>query len=258
MTTSTDQNSQDILSNIDILIPLYLDHSDRIFNTKTVVKHLKSQGFKNIFIKEYHTTESPNEEISNLDGVNFYHKYITNFDNFNKMECVNELSNISSGEYVAIYDADVIIPRRAMVKTAELLNSGVNVVYPYGGEFYNVPKDKFKDLESGKISLDDCELCNPCSYGGAVFFNRTIFEDGGMCNPNFKNVGFDDNEIFVRFSRLGYTIGRVEGPLLHLDHVRSNTSVENSAYLNHNMQIYNHILNCDINDLKNEIKIWNK
>lgn len=232
-----------------------MDHPDRIQNATMVINHLKACKFSNIFIREYHTS-APTQELAEIEGVSYSSVLISDFDNFNKMKCINDLTKQTENEYLAVYDVDAIIPKRGLIDAIALLHAGADVVYPYNGEFYNVPKTHFYELLQGKIDLIDCELCNPNSYGGVVFFNRASFVSGGMCNPNFKNVGFDDNELFMRFSRLGFTVKRTQNPLLHLDHFRSNTSVENSVFLNHNMGIYNHIVNCPIEQLKEEIKTW--
>lgn len=257
METFTETNFQDAVSNTDILIPLYVDHPDRMANLRIVIKYLKSIGFENIFVREYYDARSPEFELIGLLGPDKFTYYpIGANDNFNKMQCINELADMSNSKYLAIWDVDVVFPKSNIRSALSHLVRGGDVVYPYDGRFYNVLKSDFKSLERGEINLDNCELCNTHSYGGAVFFNRESFVGGGKCNPNFKNVGFDDNEIFVRFRRLEFDISRTSGPLLHLDHYRSETSVEHSKFIDHNMQIYNRVCNMPIEDLKKEIKTW--
>lgn len=256
MMTFFEKSLQELKSEVDILIPLYVDHPDRIWNLYFVVDKLKSFGFSNIFIRNYTDDNNIRFSLNWDDSVKYSHHHLKDFDNFNKMKCVNEMVDMCESKYLAIYDVDVIFPKKNLLQTLQLLKDGADVVYPYDGHFYNVPKTKFEDLDKGQINLDDCELCNPGSYGGAVFYNRKSFIEGGKCNPNFKNVGFDDNELYVRFAKLGYDVRRTEGPLLHLDHYRSETSVEQSPFLNHNMQIYNNICAMSKEQLLEEIKTW--
>lgn len=255
MTIYTDQNLSEDKSNTDILIPFFMDNEDRLHNLNFVVDFLQNFGFSNIYVREYYDARSPEYGIISKIGKGFTHTPLEE-DNFNKMRCVNEMVGMSNSKYLAVYDVDVIFSKRSLVQTLQMLREGADVVYPYDGRFYNVPKSFLKNLKGGQINLDDCELCNPMSYGGAVFFNRESFTRGGKCNPNFKNVGFDDNELYIRFQRLGFSIKRANGPLLHLDHIRSETSVEKSQYLNHNMSIYNHIASCPLEQLKQEITTW--
>lgn len=256
MMTFFEKSLLELKSEVDILIPLYVDHPDRIWNLYFVVDKLKSFGFSNIYIRNYTDDDNIRFTLNWDDSVYYSHYHLKDFDNFNKMQCINEMVDMCDSKYLAIWDVDVIFPKSNLLQTLELLKNGADVVYPYDGRFYNVPKTKFEDLDEGQINLDECELWNPNSFGGAVFFNRDSFIEGGKCNPNFKNVGFDDNEIEMRFRRLGYNIQRANGPLLHLEHFRSETSVEQSPYLNYNMAIYNHIANCPIEELKEEIKTW--
>jgi hypothetical protein len=244
-----------VKSETDILIPLYSDHPDRMNNVNFIIDYLKDNGFVNIYVREYYTSKSPELSLYLKIGSNFSSVFIENFDNFNKMQCVNELAELSNSKYLAIWDCDVVFPKSNLNQTLEMLQSGSDVVYPYDGRFYNVPKSDHGMLKEG-VNLDNCELWNPHSWGGSVFFRRDAFEEGGRCNPKFKNVGFDDNEIYMRFAKLGYKVDRSSGVLLHLDHFRSETSVEHSKYFNHNMAIYNHIVSLTPDQLKQEIKNW--
>lgn len=238
--------------NIDILIPLYVDHEDRISNLERVITILKSYGIDSIYVREYYKT---NSKYSG-DGCN-YSSVCLQDDNFNKMKCVNEMVDICSNPFLAVYDVDVVVFKRDLLDAIQMLETNYNVIYPYNGQFLNIPKPLIDSFMSERtVNPDKCELCNPNSYGGCVIYKREAFIEGGKCNPNFKNVGFDDNELFIRFQKLGYKIGRTTNPILHLDHHRSETSVEHSVYLQHNMSIYNHICSVSVDELREEIKTW--
>ena len=49
-----------------------------------------------------------------------------------------------------------------------------------------------------------------------------------MENEKFIGWGYEDNELIERFTKLDYKIGRVPGPLYHLDHPRKSVSSYNS------------------------------
>jgi hypothetical protein len=249
MTTSIEQTLPYQISDISVIIPLYVDHEDRLTNLNTLLNYLESVGIHNIFINE-HFSETPKG-----GGAHHMATYIGDAV-YNKMKCVNEAFECCRGRIVAIWDVDVIFPKSSIYKTIELFNLGSDVVYPYNGQFYNVPKIEFSNLWNGEINMSKCELCNPNSYGGCVMIKREVFENGGKGNPNIQHVGFDDNEIYVRFYKLGYTINRVDAPLFHMEHFRSETAVENTPYLNANMRIYNQICAMSKEQLINEITAW--
>lgn len=243
------------MNDIDILIPLFIDHSDRLKNCERIVHNLQSYGINNIFIKEYYF-DNPKAESLATTNVN-YSSSKTEDNFFNKMKCINELSRLTKNKYLAVYDVDVIIVKKDIKKAIEMLEEGWDFVYPYNGKFYDVPKDKIENfLKTKSIEVKDCNLFHPNSCGGCVIFKRDVFEKGGRCNPNFKNVGFDDDELKARFSKLEFKMGRTTSPLFHLEHTRTHTSYGISQYDRFNQQEFYRISNMSKVQLLEEISKW--
>lgn len=242
------------MQKIDILIPVFIDTQDRISNLERVIAFLSRNELLNIYVREYYR-DTP--KFNNIyDCVKYSSKKIEE-DYFNKMECVNELFEESDSDFIAIYDADVLIYKKAFYDSIELMNNGSDVVYPYNGYFYNIPKNEQASFfTDGKLDLDRCILWNTNSCGGCVIFKRQVFEEGGKCNPNFKNVGYDDNEIYIRFTKLEFTISRTKNPLLHMDHIRMDTAFGNNLYDDYNANICRHISNMTKEELIQNIKTW--
>jgi len=246
-----------ILDNIDVLIPAYIDHEDRKRNLSILLDYLNKIGVKNVYVNE-HYRDFP--KLENF-GVNYIKKDITGNDYYNKMVCGNELyRDFSKNKIVCLYDIDVLIPKKSLVDCAEKLLYNYDFAYPYNGYFYDLPLHKVEELKSDKsvdINLADCKLFARESHGGCVMFRRECFEEAGMLNPLFKNVGFDDDEINVRFTRLGYNKYRSSTPLLHMTHYRGETTYNHSKYVEYNGSICNKITTMDVEDLRKYIKTWN-
>jgi hypothetical protein len=247
-------------TDIDFLIPLYIDHEDRTRNCNIVLKYLNKCGFENIYIAESFKDFSKFKFDYNIN-FNVKHYTFKQTDKFfNKMISVNKLFRISQSPIIALYDADTIILKGDIEDAIELIEQNkADIVYPYNGQFYNIPpkitQKLYQDIKT-PFNIIDCKLFNPGSHGGAVIFSRDIFKQGGMCNEKFKNVGYDDDEIFHRFEILGYSIQRTQSPLFHLDHFRGNTSFNYNDYIEHNKRVLYETVSKNKEDLKQYIKTW--
>lgn len=246
-----------ILDNVDFIIPVYIDHPDRLRNLEICISFLQKTGAKNLFVNE-HYKDDP--KIKNIQGVKYSAKSIADQDFYNKMECGNEtFRNYSINKIVCLYDIDVLIPGKFIKECAEKLIEDYDFGYPYNGYFYDIPLEKVLELKenlSANIDLEQCELFSKTSHGGCVMFTRNCFIDGGKLNPLFKNVGYDDDEINIRFSRLGYRKYRTSNPLLHMTHHRGDTTYNHSKFVNYNGEICHRITHMPIEDLKQLVKQW--
>lgn len=243
------------INDIDILIPLYIDHLDRIDNYNNIIKILKKYDIKNIFVQE-HYLDNPKANSLFLDYVNYSHKKIQT-DFFNKMECVNDIVKMSHNKYVAVYDVDVVVVKKDLEESISKFNEGYDFVYPYNGTFLDVHKNDIKNfLENGEIDINRCNVLHRNSCGGCVIFKREVFINGGMCNPNFKNVGYDDDELKGRFLKLNYKMARTSNPIFHLNHERTHTSYGISQYEMHNKKEFDRIMNMTNSELNFEILKW--
>ena len=87
-------------------------------------------------------------------------------------------------------------------------------------------------LETGDYEfLDAVSSLSTSDFGWAQFFKRRSYMDGGMENENFKAYAPEDKERYYRFNMLGYSVGRVENYVYHLEHARG----ENSWFSNPHM-----------------------
>lgn len=250
-------NTTNILQDIDFIIPIFIDHDDRLRNLKIATKYLQKLGCNNVFVNEYYR-ENPkaSDVVTNYISTN-----ITNQDFYNKMSCGNETYvKFCKNKIVCLYDADVLIAKKDLVDCYnKLVFADYSFAYPYNGKFYDIPEHLVKELNNDLTTPIDVNLCTffaPASHGGCVMFKRDVFEEGGRLNPNFKNVGYDDDEINIRFMKLGYKKYRSSSPLLHMTHYRGNTTYNHSKYVDHNAQECGKVSNMPVEQLKEYIKSW--
>lgn len=120
----------------------------------------------------------------------------------------------------------MILPIDSYLRSVDMLRRReCDAVFPYGGEFVDLSgaaRLRFLcELRVESIDHAAHELLHDCSVGGALFWSRQSFLEGGMENENFVAWGFEDNERVSRYSKLGHTFKRVAGSLFHLSHVRT-------------------------------------
>jgi len=246
------------LDNLDFMIAVQIDHPDRMRNLKICLNYLNKIKVKNIYIREYYNVKPLTEELRREFKFNLSTQK-NNYDNFPRMKAINEIFKETKNDFVIIYDTDIILSKSSLESTVKILNEDADLVYPYDGHFYDIPKDivdKLTETLSTPIDIEKCTLFNPNSFGGSTAFKRSVFIEGGMCNPNFKNTGYDDNEILERFSKLGYKIKRAPGILLHLNHFRGNTSFNYNTFNENNINEFNKICSLSKDELKKYIKTW--
>jgi hypothetical protein len=250
-----------MLNETDFIIPAFVDHQDRMRNLKIVLSYLDKIGAKNVYVREYFNDHSKLTELEQ-QFKNFHFSYKQNTDSyFNKMLCINEVfKQFSKSRVVSFYDVDVIFSKKDLIEASNLiLSKQYDVVYPYNGYFYDVPAETVEKMTADlntPIDLNTCKLFNKASHGGGALFDRETFEAGGMCNPNFKNVGYDDDEIRWRFFKLGYKIGRTSGVLLHLNHFRGNTSFNYNDFTTNNVNEVEKVSKMSTENLQEYIKTW--
>jgi len=245
-----------VLTNVDFILPVYIDHPDRIRNLNIILKYLKAIGCTNVYVNEHYRDEPKCKDLT----TKYINKNITNDKFFNKMVCGNELfDRFSINKVVCLYDVDVLATKKDLTEATEKLLNGYDFAYPFNGCFYDIPIDIVNKLQvdlTTSIDINRCTLFARESHGGCVMFRREVFIEGGKLNPMFKNVGYDDDEINVRYLKLGYKKLKTASPLVHLTHYRGDTSYNYNEFTNHNGTECHKVTHMSTADLKQYIKTW--
>jgi hypothetical protein len=96
----------------------------------------------------------------------------------------------------------------------------LDVAGPLRDTFISEPRfDHFSSLSHPNDA--DIRLLYGQAPGGIIFFRRAEYYRVGGFNMGFKGWGGEDNEMFVRATRLGVAWHCIEEPLIHLNHGRN-------------------------------------
>jgi len=243
------------LSELTIIIPVKIDSNDRLNNLDLVVNYLQNNITSNIIICEQDTEPS-------LEGrYKCNYMYVKMGNNFNKSKSVNKAAKTVNTPVLAIYDTDALVTASQLAKaTSVILDKKAQVMYPYDGRFYDVPKNYHSTLKNtgdlNVVNLNECKLFNSGSVGGIVLFDKEIFLKYGGANEKFEGWGYEDNELYVRFQKVGCLIGRTTKPLLHLTHERIKPAFYDRSLEGKNKDVMDIINIMSKEQLINEINSW--
>lgn len=243
--------------NLSLLIPVYIDGEDRLNNLQLVVSYLRHHlPHAEIILSEL----DKDSKIINLFPT-CKHIFTETTDFFNKQKAFNIAAKSAKNDIICLYDVDVLVDIDAIKKSVNFLESNrTDLIWPYNGKFYDIPKNLHSIIKNSKnikeIKIEDCTLFSDRSVGGAVFIKKNIFFEGGGGNENFKGAGWEDNEIYERFTILGYRRARLDTFLLHLNHDRKETSYNFNPHGTHNQNEFVRIRAKSKSQLLEEIKNW--
>jgi hypothetical protein len=241
---------------ISFLISLQIDSEDRLSNLKISTDNLS------YYFPESEIIISEIDSVSKLPEEFKKYKHIFTEDStfFSKTRAYNIAAKNANNDIICLYDADIILKNTVINKCYDILcHKNQDIFYPYNGYFYDIPKKyhnfilEQKNLDS--VDINECTLLSDRSVGGVVFFKKNVFFQGGGANENIK-IGYEDNEFYERFKKLGYTIGRLNCPIFHLTHVRKETSFDYNPYKDVFEKEFYRICSLTKENLLEEIKNW--
>lgn len=249
------------LSKVTFMIPVRFDSIVRLENLLLSVNYLCRHFITNIIVLQ--AAKYDNGFVKKLLGnkVNYY--YIEDYDNvFYRTKYLNFMTLQANTPYVAIWDADVIIPKEQLIKAIKELDNGSDVVYPYDGHFYDtssIIRELYLKHQNVQI-LERNRLKMFMRYGnkmigGAIFVNRQSYIASGMENIDFYGWGPEDGERYYRWEKLGFKIVYIKGHLFHLTHERGNDSKFRSIdqMVSTNAELMK-LTKSNIEDVQNDIK----
>ena len=245
------------LKDVTFIIPIKIDSYDRLNNYNIIINHLTSLFDTNIIVCES-DTESHEDKLKIHKNIEYvFHK--SDGKTFHRTMILNLMTKMSKTNIVCNYDTDVIFPEQQYINAVKKIKDGNTLVFPYGGQFMNVPKKFFDIIKENRfydLHENELELSHPSSVGGAFFFDKEKYTVTGLENENFISWGFEDNERIVRLTKLGHRVARVPGMLFHLDHERTVNSAPNHPFYTHNMNEFSKINTMSRNNLETYIKTW--
>ena len=232
------------LKNCTFIIPIRIESEDRMRNVVTVLAYLLKNFDTKVIVKEvdvesvYEDQVLPQIEDFLGDNINNLTHVFEKSDDpvFYRMKILNEMIDMADTMVIANYDCDVLFKKETYVESVKMILDGFDLVYPYG--FGNYQKQVFIDDDgvSEFINEDfDFEVLDKKSrmydaqYGHVQFVNRKSYILAGMENENFRGSSPEDKERFYRFDKMGYSVGRIDDIVYHLEHSRGVNSWPNSV-----------------------------
>lgn len=244
------------LSDVTFCIPAVFDHPDRLQNIAMCINFLNQDLETNIIIGE--------QKSNTFSGFRAEYKHFGELRVFHRTKMLNELFRLSKTEIIFNWDADVFISPIQLFMATEALRSGIEMVYPYNGQFARMPREQWlkplrlsKDIGivgnhpfKGKNKLDKISL------GGAVGFIKKKYMDIGGENENFISFGAEDLERKSRAEKLGLRVERINGALYHLDHWIGLNSSTRNPYFKANREEFFKVDKMDNDELRKYIDSW--
>ena len=232
------------LKNCTFIIPIRIESEDRMRNVVTVLAYLLKTFDTKVILKEvdvesvFEDQVLPQIEDFLGDNINNLTHVFEKSDDpvFYRMKILNEMIDMADTKVIANYDCDVLFKKETYVESVKMIMDGFDLVYPYG--FGNYQKQVFIDDDgvSEFINEDfDFEVLDKKSrmydaqYGHVQFVNRKSYILAGMENENFRGSSPEDKERFYRFDKMGYSVGRIDDIVYHLEHSRGSNSWPNSV-----------------------------
>ena len=232
------------LKNCTFIIPIRIESEDRMRNVVTVLAYLLKTFDTRVILKEvdvesvFEDQVLPQIEDFLGDNINNLTHVFEKSDDpvFYRMKILNEMIDMADTMVIANYDCDVLFKKETYVESVKMIMDGFDLVYPYG--FGNYQKQVFIDDDgvSEFINEDfDFEVLDKKSrmydaqYGHVQFVNRKSYILAGMENENFRGSSPEDKERFYRFDKMGYSVGRIDDIVYHLEHSRGANSWPNSV-----------------------------
>ena len=183
---------------------------------------------------------------------------------FHRTKYLNEMLAEVDTPFVVNHDADVFLPRHALITALIYLRkSNVDVVYPYDyGKsqiqiFERTGPDSI-NVETALLLGDTAELVSRAGngmmiwnakYGQTIFFKTKSYISMFGENENFVSWAPEDVERYVRASKMGLNIARIKGKVFHLEHPRGSDSSTSNPMFIKNEQLWDKLQKMDKDEL---------
>lgn len=225
---------------VTFTIPVQFDHNDRKQNTSLSICLLQRSFDTHIIVGECRS--------KSFEYTGQYGKYMF-FDGiktFHRTKMLNEMAVQAETPIIVNWDCDTVLPPLRIWSAINAIRSGADMCYPFDGNVYHVPRiPNFRNLEKHLdtgifgVNTFNGKHGKPVetSVGHAIFFNKESFIAGGMENENFISYGPEDWERYERFTKLGFKVERITGPMYHIEHFRGIDSTAKSPFFKDNHAI---------------------
>ena len=280
------------LKGITFLTFVRLDNQERKNNLKAMHSFYRNscENYQHIFIEDDKEPKVTDTIDLGKDDVVVFSKSDTEW---RKGEGFNKGIKLAKTNILNFIDTDIIIDPNQLLETADCLweDDNAGLMYPYNGLFLCAEKplkDKFCETLNYEELLvipeavelytgikdnnftdqmsyvnkvyNDILIGHMASKGGCVMGRKDNLVKCNGYNPNFCGWGYEDDEIPLRVSKLGFNVTRVNGKgkvIWHLHHFDGTGSEkEKQPFYKENFEIMYFVSNSTSYKLKDYIKTW--
>jgi len=248
------------MKNLSFLLPCRIESEDRLRNVITSITYLLSTfPDSNVVVKEVdshsHFKFRALPEIKKYTDTSKLIHYFEESDEkfFHKTKILNDLLCLSTTDILYNYDVDIVVPKDSILFSHQAISDNqCDAVYPFGCGIYQWAVNYSSELMENFISNKfDLNILIPQSnrrsstIGWGQMIKRKVYIDSYMWNENFISWGAEDCEFYYRLSALGYTVGRVNDDIFHLEHGRTFNSHYNNPKFSDNYKLWQWMRNQD-------------
>lgn len=259
------------ISNTTFIIPVRVEHPDRVRNAVTVLSYLLNNFKTTVIVKEVDTISNFETQVmpylksfcseENLKNLQHIFEYSED-PVFYRMKMINEMLSLCTTKVVVNYDIDVLLEPGTIIESIySIVHDKSDLVYPFQIENrIDIHADFNKCIRFIQNGYNFNILKERSDRGASLagyvqFFNRESWINGGMENENFKGSAPEDWERLHRFTHLGYKVVRLNTFVYHIEHYRGNNSYPVSMYggnpyWNDNQALYEYLITLSPEDLK--------
>lgn len=243
-------NDKPNLLDTTFIIPVKYDHADRKANLELSLSHIA-----NNFATEVSIIEQGGNKFAYLEPMYDYAQF--GGEKFHRTRMINTIAKFVRTPLIVNWDADMLLSPVQIWYSVQLLRAGIDIVYPYDGNWRNVGRHIQPLIQSSIDWLIGKSFSGPIeSWGGAIFMNRARFLSVGGENENFISWGPEDAERYVRFLKMGLSVERLKGFIYHLEHYRGSDSGRHNPALEANRKEWHMIRLMEPDKLKEYVNTW--
>lgn len=222
------------LTDVTFFILIRNDSIQRLENVKIVTDSLSKYFDTTIIVLETDTFN--NGILKKILNKKIHYQFMEDKDSvMHKTRYYNYIIRTLHTKYIAIWDVDIVVDKKAICEAMKQLRTEADVAYPYNGVCFDVPEVikrlyfKHQDIRMLIRHKDKMNLLYKHQLvGGAVIIDTNKYLQSGGDNEEIYGWGNDDFIRHARFQVNKLTIYRTSNPLFHLCHPRG----KNSQYRN--------------------------
>lgn len=250
-------NTKIDLSDLTLMIPARIDGTERGRNLKTTFAYLQKYFKCHIIVGEH----SPSPIVPSIIRHPEY-IHIKSDGLFHKTALLNQMVYKAKTPLVGMCDVDALVDPQRLKQACDFVRQGAAMAFPYDGNFIDI-EGEFLNYAITTLSVDGLtersgrSMSSPQeSFGGMVIMDKKSLIAAGMHNERFVAWGSEDQEIHLRFKKLGYSIKRVDGPLFHMSHPSCASRTINHSHHDLNEEEYYRIWSITQPELVEYVKSW--